>query len=72
MKKGNLYRSNMENIGRNCPDLNPNYFICKQLRTYVCFCNIDVLRGFYTLFMSMIRASNSSLGTIDLFLIRVL
>jgi hypothetical protein len=70
--KGNLYSSNMENIGRNYPVGKPNYFICKRLRTYVCFRNIDVLRRFYTLFMSMIRASNSSLGTIDLFLILVL
>ena len=62
----------MENIGRKCPEGKSNYFRCKQLRTYVCFRNIDVLRRFYTLFMSMIRASNSSLGTIDLFLILVL
>jgi hypothetical protein len=62
----------MENIGRKCPEVKSNYVICKQLRTYVYFCNIDVLRRFYTLFMSMIRASKSSLGTIDLFLIRVL
>jgi hypothetical protein len=42
------------------------------LRTYVNFDNIDDFPPFYTPFMSMIRASNSSLGTKDLFLIRVL
>jgi hypothetical protein len=62
----------MENIERKRPDGKSNYFICKLLKTYVCFRNIDVLRRVYTLFMSMIRSSNSSLGTIDLFLILVL
>lgn len=62
----------MENIGEKSGELIFKLLKCSALRTYVDLSNIDRFLSFYTLFMSIIRASNSSLGTKDLFLIRVL